>query len=217
MQQRSLRTRLHALLQGNTRPEMEDQSPAVDYFDIGDRLTIGRHSYGKPLVRWYPGDDESLRVRIGSFVAIADDVVIMIGGEHRTDWVSTYPFRIRFEMEGRYEDGHPSSKGDVVIGNDVWIGRGARILSGVTIGDGASIGAYSVVSKNVRAYAIVAGNPAQEVRRRFPDDHVEALLRTRWWDWSDDAVREAVPLLCSGSIDAFLERYDPKRQAPQGP
>jgi acetyltransferase-like isoleucine patch superfamily enzyme len=172
---------------------------------------MGRHSYGEPLVRWYQGDDESLRVRIGSFVAIADDVVMMIGGEHRIDWVSSYPFRVMFDRPDKFTDGHPASKGDIVIGNDVWIGRGARILSGVTVGDGAAIGAYSVVSKDVRPYAIVAGNPAREVRRRFNDEQVEALLRIRWWDWDDAAVHAAVDELNSERIDAFIAKHDPAR------
>jgi acetyltransferase-like isoleucine patch superfamily enzyme len=186
-----------------------EEPPPVDYFDIGDRLEIGRHSYGHPLVRWYPGDDESLRVRIGSYVAIADDVVMMIGGEHRPDWISTFPFRIRFEMPGAYEDGHPASKGDITIGNDVWIGRGARLLSGVSVGDGAVIGAYAVVGKDVRPYAVVAGNPAREIRRRFEDRQIEALQRIRWWDWDDRAVRDAVPDLTSDRIDDFIARHDP--------
>jgi acetyltransferase-like isoleucine patch superfamily enzyme len=192
---------------------MHDESaPVTDYYDIGDRLSMGRHSYGKPLVRWYPGDSTSLRVRIGNFVAIADDVVMMIGGEHRADWVSTFPFRVIFEMAGAYEDGHPASKGDIVIGNDAWIGRGARILSGVNVGDGAVIGAYSVVTKDVRPYAIVAGNPAREVRRRFSDEQIEALLRIRWWEWSDAEILRVVPLLNSAAIGEFLEQYDPDRQ-----
>jgi acetyltransferase-like isoleucine patch superfamily enzyme len=187
-------------------------SDPVDYFDIGDRLSMGPHSYGRPLVRWYPGDSESLRVRIGSFVAIADDVVMMIGGEHRVDWISTYPFRVMFDLPGKYEDGHPRSKGDIVIGNDVWIGRGARILSGVTVGDGAVIGAYSVVTKDVRPYAIVAGNPAGEVRRRFSDEQIEALLRIRWWEWGDAELHAAVSELNSDQIDEFIRRHDPARR-----
>lgn len=209
---------LRKWLRGTGGPQAQDpnrsseEPDAVDYFDIGDRLTMGRHSYGRPLVRWHPGDSESLRVRIGSFVAIADDVVMMIGGEHRPDWVSTFPFRIRFELPGAYEDGHPASKGDVVIGNDVWIGRGVRLLSGVSVGDGAVIGAYSVVGKDVRSYAVVAGNPAREIRRRFSDEQVEALLRISWWDWDDAKVRDAVATLSSERIDEFIERHDPGRR-----
>jgi acetyltransferase-like isoleucine patch superfamily enzyme len=167
---------------------------------------MGRHSYGRPRVRWYYGDNAS--VRIGHFVAIADDVVMTIGGGHPVGWVSTFPFRTRFRQPGAYRDGLPEPERDIVIGSDVWIGRGARILAGVRIGDGAVIGAYSVVGRDVRPYAIAAGNPAREVRRRFTDEQVERLLRVRWWDWPDEDIRRAVPLLSSGAIDEFLDRYD---------
>jgi acetyltransferase-like isoleucine patch superfamily enzyme len=134
--------------------------PAIDRYDIGDDLVMGRHSYGKPRVRWYFGDSAS--VRIGSFCSLADDVLLMVGGKHPTGWVSTFPFRARFELPGAYEDGLPATDGDIVIGSDVYIGRGARIMSGVRIGDGAVVGACSVVAKDIRPYAIVAGNPARE-------------------------------------------------------
>lgn len=188
-----------------------------ELYEIGDRLSMGRHSYGKPLVRRYRGDSESTRVRIGSFVSIADDVLLMIGGEHPTDRVSTFPFRVTFGLPGMYEDDYPRSRGDIVIGNDVWIGRGSRILSGVNVGDGAVIGANSILVDDVRPYAIVAGNPAREVRRRFTDEQVEALLRIRWWDWSDEEIVDAVPLLASGSIAEFLQRHDPDQRRAADP
>jgi acetyltransferase-like isoleucine patch superfamily enzyme len=169
------------------------------------RLTMGPHSYGEPLIPTYPGD--SSQVRVGAFVSIALDVVMLDGGSHRPDWVSTYPFRALFDLPGAYEDGHPTSKGDVVVGNDVWIGRGARVLSGVTIGDGAVVAGYSVVTRDVRPYAIVAGNPAREIRRRFTDEQIEALLAIAWWDWSLERVLESVPELCSASIDEFIARH----------
>lgn len=180
---------------------------AVDFSDLGDALVMGRYSYGRPRVRWYWGDDAS--VRIGHYTSIADDVLLMIGGGHPTGWVSTFPFRARFSQQGRYEDGSPEPAQDIVVGSDVWIGRGARILAGVQIGDGAVVGAYSVVAKDVRPYAVVVGNPAREIRRRFGDDHVARLLRLRWWDWPDEDVRAAIPLLNSDRIEEFLQRYEP--------
>jgi acetyltransferase-like isoleucine patch superfamily enzyme len=169
------------------------------------RLTMGPHSYGEPLIPTYPGD--SSQVRVGAFVSIALDVVLLDGGNHRTDWVSTYPFRARFNLPGAYADGHPASKGDVVVGNDVWIGRGARVLSGVTIGDGAVVAGYSVVTRDVRPYAIVAGNPAREIRRRFTDDQVDALLAIAWWKWPLAKVLECVPSLCDANVDSFIARH----------
>ena len=180
--------------------------PPEEWFDVGDRMTVGRHTYGRPKVRWYYGD--YARVSIGQFTSIAEDVVLMIGGNHPLHWVSTFPFRARFELDGAYVDGSPESNGDIVIGSDVYVGREARILSGVSIGDGAVIGAHAVVARDVRPYAVVVGNPAREVRRRFTDEQVERLLRLRWWDWPEERVLQAVPLLSSGDIEAFLDRYD---------
>ena len=170
-----------------------------------DRLEMGPHSYGEPLIPTFPGDTG--RVRVGAFVSIALDVVIMDGGNHRTDWVSTYPFRARFGLPGAYEDGHPRIKGDVNIGNDVWIGRGARIMGGIEVGDGAVVAGYSVVTRDVRPYAIVAGNPAREIRRRFSDEQVQALLEIAWWDWPLERVLEAVPQLCSENVDRFIAAH----------
>ncbi len=177
-----------------------------------ERLTMGRHSYGEPLIPTYPGD--SAHVRVGAFVSIALDVVLLDGGNHRTDWVSTYPFRARFSLPGAYADGHPQSKGDVVIGNDVWIGRGARVLSGVTVGDGAVIAGYSVVTRDVRPYAIVAGNPAREIRRRFGDEQVQALLAIAWWNWPLEEILRAVPQLCNENVDEFIAAHLPSSNRP---
>jgi chloramphenicol O-acetyltransferase type B len=82
------------------------------------------------------------------------------------------------------------------------------VLPGARIGDGAVVGARTVVAKDVRPYAIVVGSPAREVRRRFDDDQVEALLRIRWWDWSDDVVRDRVGQLSSGDVDGFIAAHD---------
>jgi acetyltransferase-like isoleucine patch superfamily enzyme len=169
------------------------------------RLTMGRASYGNPKIPTFPGD--TAHVRIGSFVSIALDVVLMDGGNHRTDWVTVFPLRGSLGLPGAFEDGHPASKGDIQIGNDVWIGRGAHVLSGVTVGDGAVIAAYSVVTKDVRPYAIVAGNPAREIRRRFTDGQIESLLAIAWWNWPTDKILEHVSDLSSPDIDAFIVRH----------
>ncbi len=174
-----------------------------DHFDIADRLTLGPHTYGKPAIRWYQGDTAA--VRIGSYCSIADRVVMTIGGGHPIDWVSTYPFRIRFDLPGAYNDGLPDSKGDIVIGNDVWIGREARVLSGVTIAHGAVIAAYAVVAKDVPPYAIVAGNPARLVRYRHDPETIARLLALAWWDWPEERVRRYVPLLNGRDAGAFLD------------
>jgi acetyltransferase-like isoleucine patch superfamily enzyme len=162
---------------------------------------IGAKSYGKPLVL-FPGKDSTLRV--GKFVSIADGVVIMLGGEHRTDLISTYPLDMYFPGWPDI-DAHPITKGDVVIGNDVWIGREAFILSGVTIGDGAVIGSRAVVTKNVAPYSIVAGNPARHIRFRFDAEAISELLSMAWWHWPDSVIQEAVPYLLSNNVRELID------------
>lgn len=174
-------------------------------------LTVGRHVYGRPRVLvWSGRDADSLvgsRVHIGSYVSIATDVEIFTGGEHHTDWVTTYPLRIMLGLAGAGEDGHPATRGDVLIGNDVWVGHGARIMSGASIGDGAVVGAGAVVVGTVRPYAVVGGVPAREIRRRFTDDQVTALLSIRWWDWPDEKVIDEVGDLCSPGISDFVAKH----------
>jgi len=168
-------------------------------------VTIGRQSYGTPRIHAHRGDKTC--VSIGAFVSIADEVEIFVGGKHRTDWVSTYPFRIRWGLAGAGSDGHPASRGDVRIGNDVWIARGAKILSGVRVGNGAVVGAFSVVTRDVPAYAVVAGVPAREIRRRFPPEQIVALESIAWWDWPLDRIGEEVSRLSSDGIDDFIDRH----------
>lgn len=166
------------------------------------RATVGAHTYGSFTVGVDRND--AMRVRIGAYCSIASDVEFGAGGDHRTDWISTYPFRIRWNMPGAYQDGHPRSQSDIVVGNDVWIGSQALILPGVTIGDGAVVGARAIVTRSVRPYAVVVGGPAREVRRRFSDRHVDALLKLRWWDWPEERIRAHVNMLNSPDVDALL-------------
>lgn len=141
---------------------------------------------------------------VGSYCSFSSGMTILLGGAHRSDWVSTYPFSDLWSEASQFE-GHPASKGGVTIGNDVWVGFGATILDGVSIGDGAVIGAQSVVSSDVPAYSIVAGNPAKEIRKRFDERTIERLLEIRWWSWREDLILDHLPLMLSTDIDAFLE------------
>lgn len=137
------------------------------------------------------------KLTIGSFCSIAPDVRVFLGDEHHTEWVSTYPFKGAI--------GHPTTKGDVVIGNDVWIGYGATIMSGVTIGDGAVIAARSHVVKNVKPYEIVGGNPAKHIRFRFDTETIELLARLQWWALPDKDITNIVSLLTSAPDKTALE------------
>ncbi|UYK84319.1 CatB-related O-acetyltransferase [Xanthomonas sacchari] len=167
------------------------------------RISVGRFTYGAPAFRIWTTDE---RIDIGAFCSIADDVTIFGGGEHRSDWVTTFPLRIAFGHELAECDGHPATRGPTRIGNDVWIGHGATIMSGVTVGDGAIIGARAVVSRDIAPYSVAVGNPARQVRSRFPANQVDALMEIQWWKWPIELVEEFVPLLCDSNIASFIEK-----------
>jgi len=157
---------------------------------------------------------EGTVLRVGAYTSIADDVHIFLGGHHRIDWVSTYPFPAYLEEAHQISD-FGGTNGDVNIGNDVWLGSGSTILSGVTVGDGAVIAARAVVTRNVAPYAIVAGNPARQIRWRFEQEEIRAaLLASAWWSWPESEIRQIVQLLCSDDLQHFLD-YAAKRKTAQ--
>jgi virginiamycin A acetyltransferase len=127
---------------------------------------------------------------IGKFCMIASDVkFIMNGANHLTKALTTYPFAIFGQgWENAMEGKHYPKKGDILIGNDVWIGYNATIMAGVTIGDGAIIATNATVIKDVEPYTIVGGNPATLIKKRFSDDVIEKLLKLKWWDWSIEKI-----------------------------
>lgn len=124
-------------------------------------------------------------------------MTIFLGGNHRVDWVSTFPFGHVYvdQLGGQTVKGHPATKGDVIIGNDVWIGEGATLLSGITIGDGAVIAANSTITKNVAPYSIVGGNPERFLKYRFDMDVIDLLLKLRWWDLPLDSIKSCIKVL----------------------
>ena len=143
---------------------------------------------------------------IGKFCMIASDVTfIMNGANHLTEAVSAYPFSI---FGGDWTDAMKGKeypiKGDLTIGNDVWIGYGATIMAGVHIGDGAIIGTRAVVTRDVPPYTIVGGNPATVIRTRFSEEIIQKLLRIKWWDWPLEKITSHVHLLTDNRIDQFL-------------
>jgi acetyltransferase-like isoleucine patch superfamily enzyme len=176
--------------------------------------SFGPHTYGGEVI-WFEGD-AAVKVQVGDYSSFASGVGLMVGGNHRVDWASTYPFRMAFGLPGRGHDGHPASRGDITIGNDVWIGRDALVLSGVTIGDGAVVAACAVVTRDVAPYAVVGGVPARELRRRFPPDQVAELLELRWWDWPEAELRSIVHLLNGADVSELIA-YGRTRQPQQRP
>jgi chloramphenicol O-acetyltransferase type B len=167
-------------------------------YDIGD------HTYGHPEVYDW---NEGTKLVIGKYTSIAGSVTILLGGDHRMDWATMYPFPAVPEVWPEAKDikGHPHTKGDVVIGNDVWVGFGATILSGVTIGDGAVIGARALVAKDVPPYAIVGGVPAKVIKYRFDDATIGRLLKLKWWNWKEKKIRKHIDKLCSNNVEELLD------------
>ena len=143
---------------------------------------------------------------IGKFCAIATGVkFIMNGANHKLDGISTYPFPIfgsGWEVELEQLLNLPS-RGDTMIGNDVWLGYEALIMPGVKVADGVVIAAKSVVVKDVPPYTIVGGNPAQVIRQRFTDAEIAQLLEIRWWDWPIADITQCLPLIMSNQVNAL--------------
>lgn len=169
---------------------------------------LGIGTYGMPQVH---DDEEGTTLRIGAFCSISSEVQIFLGKNHRTDWVSSYPFPAFFEEASHIRE-FGVSRGDVAIGNDVWLCANCMVLSGVTIGHGAVVGAGAVVTRNVEPYSVVAGNPAKHVRWRFDEPTRRALLEAAWWDWPLAELRGIMPLLCSDQIQDLLEYAQQRRQ-----
>ena len=141
---------------------------------------------------------------IGKFCQIASGIkIIMNGANHRMNSVTTYPFNI---MGNGWEKVTPKLtdlpfKGDTVIGNDVWIGQNVTILPGVHIGDGAIIGANSVVTKDIPAYHIAAGNPCKVIRKRFSGELINYLEEVKWWNWEEEKIFKNLEILCSSDLE----------------
>ncbi len=202
-----------------------------------DWVVIGEHTYiahRLAVGAWYACE----KIVIGKFCSIGNDVTILTGGNRRTDIAATYPIAmLAARLARRVEDGRPPAgmerraamtlgrlcasvpyfiQGptyrttvDTTIGHDVWVGYGAMITGGVTVGHGAVVASGSVVSSGVAPYAIVAGNPARVIRYRFSRRVVEQMLRIRWWDWSDDEIRDRKEWFYR-PITEFVERFDPQ-------
>ena len=169
-------------------------------------VTVGKKSYGDLKVMIWNQSKE--RLKIGNYVSIASNVTFLLGGNHHTDTIMTYP-SCRFDLGG----GQGSfSKGAILIEDDVWIGYGSTILSGVTIGKGAVIGAGSVVAKNVPPYAIAVGNPIQIIKFRFTPEIIEHLLKLDYSKLDKEKAKENIHLLNKkiediSDLDKILELF----------
>lgn len=174
--------------------------------EIPAGVTVGRHAYG------YDADTfcvfmRNARIDVGAFCSIGPDVRILAGSEHITSRATTFPLNaLLFDPAGGNAL-DAIDRGTTTIGNDVWIGLGAIVLSGIIVGDGAVIGAGAVVSRSVPPYAVVAGNPARILRYRFDEETCRRLLRLQWWDWPDAEITELrAPFMADVSV--FLEQAE---------
>jgi len=182
------------------------------------RVPVGKHSYGwEKIILTYSW---LANLKIGNFCALAPGLTINLGGNHRIDWISTYPFGLPvppsaqiFKDNVRGRDKLFSiSNGDIVIGNDIWTGFDVTIMSGVKIGDGAVISSNSVVYESIKPYSIVGGNPAKLWTFRFDEDIIKKLLEIKWWNWPDKNIYDVVPLLLSSEFNELFEYYESNKQ-----
>lgn len=187
-----------------------------------EHVQIGKYTYGvfDKNVIWdseawnYEGEKKQPKLIIGNYCSIGDYSKFYLGGNHRHDWVSTYPFqvkRLHNNIFNSIEDeinGYPLSNGDIIVGNDVWFGENVTVMSGIKIGDGAVIGTNSTVVKDVKLYSIVGGHPAKHIKYRFSDDIIEKLLQIKWWNMEDSELNLLLPYMCSDNIDYFFEEHN---------
>lgn len=167
-------------------------------------VSVGDFTYGIPCVLYDVGIDTSLN--IGKYCSIAHNVTIYLGGNHRYDWNTTYPFNM-FVSDFNHITGHPSTNGNVTIGNDVWIGSDVFIMSGVTIGDGCVIATGAIVTKDIPPYTIVGGVPAKLIKKRFDDTLIEQMNEMQWWDWDYEHIYNAIPYLQSNEYDKLYDYF----------
>ena len=172
------------------------------YYDDG-RHGASHFEQNNVLYNYQP---DRVKLVFGKFCAIAAETKFIMTGDHKLDAISTYPFPIfKNGWEDVYDINQLPIKGDIIVKNDVWFGYNSCVKNGVTIGNGAIIGANAFVVKDVPDYAIVAGNPAKVVKMRFDDTSIARLLEIAWWDWDIEKITAKLPAICDLDLDALAE------------
>lgn len=167
-------------------------------------ITWGRYTYGYDQIQMI---DHNGDLHIGSFCSIGPNLKALLLAGHRIDWATTYPFGRVFKDKFNEFDGEGGEiiKGDIRIGNDVWIGRDVSIMGGINVGDGAVIAANSHVVNDVKPYTVVGGNPAKLLYYRFDQETIQKLLELKWWNFDDEMINKISPLLCSNNFTDLFE------------
>lgn len=161
----------------------------------------GVGTYGIPAINCY---DKVSQVSVASYCSIADRVTFLLGANHKKNLITTYPIN-RLDNTKTVTDA--SERGDIIIGNSVWICYGATIIGPVKIGDGAIIAAGAVVTRDVPAYSVVGGVSAKIIKYRFNEGQIDKLLKIKWWNWSRSDILSRLDDIYNEDIDGFLEKY----------
>jgi len=185
-------------------------------------IIIGKHSYGitQKNICWdelawnYNNEFFQPKLIVGKYCSIGINSKIFLGGNHRHDWVSPYPFHVGWPHNNTFKSilnntlqGYPHTNGDVIIGNDVWMGENVTIMSGVKIGDGAVVAANSTIVKDIPPYSITGGNPGKHIKYRFSEEVISKFLEIKWWDLEESKLDLLIPYMVSNNIFKFFEEY----------
>ena len=177
-------------------------------------MKIGNYTYGVQNIEvMHFGNQQVGEIIIGKYCSISSNIKMFLNENHPYTWVSTFPFGVlntniftNFPHDMNFIYSRSIGNGNIIVGNDVWIGYNSHIMSGVTIGDGAVIAANSHVVKDVEPYSIVGGNPAKFIKYRFTKEQIEKLLELKWWDLDENLINEILPLITSDNIDEFISK-----------
>jgi virginiamycin A acetyltransferase len=176
---------------------------------MNENIIVGKHTYfsDNPNLLWAQGS----KLILGKYCSVATGLKVYLHGNHYyMDRISTYPEELFLNGPNPEKPSH--TKGDIIIGNDVWIGANVVLMSGTKIGNGAIIGAYSVVRKEIRPYSVAYGNPCCVQHMRFPQDEINKLEEMKWWDWDESLIPEFLPFILNKDVEGLYNYYLKRRK-----
>ena len=176
--------------------------PHIINIDSSTRITVSFNSLLNSVVYYEQATEHQAKLKIGKFCSIAAQVSFFLGGNHNIKRITTYLPDLDMKSDTTTE---LLTKGNIIIENDVWLGRSSTILSGVKIGTGSVIGTHAVVAKDIEPYSIVVGNPGKVVKKRFTDRQIDILLKSEWWNWSREKIKNNSHIIFGESFEKFEE------------